>query len=135
MTAVGTELPVWRLDEVDAARMKVLALLLADPNPLHFDPAAVRAVGLGDRPVNQGPSSMAMLANAVRAAYPAGRLLRLQVTLRGAVAAGDEAVVRGVVTGHELTDAGETVRCDLTLESGSRTVLHGRADVLLPEPR
>ncbi|GLZ50189.1 hypothetical protein Acsp06_63740 [Actinomycetospora sp. NBRC 106375] len=135
MTGVGTELPAWRLDAVDAGKMKVLALLLADPNPLHFDPAAVRAVGLGDRPVNQGPSGMAMLANAVRAAYPAGRLLRLQVTLRGSLAAGDEVVVRGVVTGHELTDAGETVRCELTLESGSRAVLRGSAEVLLPGSR
>lgn len=132
MTAVGTALPEWRLAAVDAERMKVLALLLADPNPLHVDAAAVRAAGLGDRPVNQGPSSMAMLVNAVRAAWPDGRLLRLDVDLRGSVAAGDEVVVRGEVTAVEDTDAGERVGCALTLESGSRTVLRGRAEVLLP---
>jgi 3-hydroxybutyryl-CoA dehydratase len=125
------ELPAWRAT-VDAEKMKVLALLLGDPNPLHFDADAVAAVGLGDRPINQGPSSMAMLANAVRAAYPDGRLTRLEVTLRGSVAAGDEVVVRGVVTGRERTGAGETVHCELTLECGDRAVLRGLADVLLP---
>ncbi|MDT7679278.1 MAG: hypothetical protein QOD82_7180, partial [Pseudonocardiales bacterium] len=28
------ELPVWTLDRVDPEKMKLLALLLADPNPL-----------------------------------------------------------------------------------------------------
>lgn len=134
MTAVGTPLPVWRVPAVDAERMKVLALLLADPNPLHFDPAAVAAAGLGDRPVNQGPSSMAMLANAVRAAFPQGRLVRLHVTLRGSLAAGEEALVRGVVVARNHTEHGESVRCELTLQAGDRTVLRGLADVLVEEP-
>jgi 3-hydroxybutyryl-CoA dehydratase len=132
MTAVGDVLPVWRCHAVDGEKMKVLALLLADPNPLHFDRAAVSAAGLGERPVNQGPSNMAMLANAVRAAHPTGRLLRLEVTLRGTVAAGDEVVVRGEVTARDESPAGETIRCELVLEAGSRPVVHGTADVLLP---
>ncbi|WP_433031756.1 MaoC/PaaZ C-terminal domain-containing protein [Actinomycetospora sp. CA-053990] len=133
MTTVGSALPVWRLPVVDGEKMKVLALLLADPNPIHFDPAAVMAVGLGDCPINQGPSSMAMLANAVRAAFPRGRLTRLQVTLRGSVAAGEEALVRGIVVAHEPTSRGESIRCELTLESGDRTVLRGLADVSVDE--
>jgi acyl dehydratase len=85
---VGRELPDWTLAEVDAEKMKVLALLLADPNPLHFDPDVARRLGIAERPVNQGPSSMAMLANLVRSAFPRGRLTRLHVQLRGSVVAG-----------------------------------------------
>src|SRR4051794_14208592 len=39
----------WKLQRVDAARMKILALLLADPNPVHLDPAAARRLGIADR--------------------------------------------------------------------------------------
>jgi hypothetical protein len=75
-------LPEWALAEVDPEKMKVLALLLADPNPLHFDPAVAPRLGVAERPVNQGPSNMAMLVNLLRAAYPRGRLRRLTVQLR-----------------------------------------------------
>ncbi|MDT7568612.1 MAG: hypothetical protein QOG76_7236, partial [Pseudonocardiales bacterium] len=61
------ELPVWTLDRVDPEKMKLLALLLADPNPLHFDPEAASRLGIAERPVNQGPSNMAMLVNLLRA--------------------------------------------------------------------
>ena len=65
-----TELPGWKLDHVDPARMKTLALLLADPNPIHLDAAAARRLGVADRQVNQGPSTMAMAANMLLAAFP-----------------------------------------------------------------
>ena len=48
---------------VDAWRMKVFALLMADPNPVHFDPAYVRSLGQGDRPVNQGTLTAALPLN------------------------------------------------------------------------
>jgi acyl dehydratase len=47
----------WRLDSVDSERMREFAVLLADPNPIHLEPEAVRARGLGDRVVNQGPAN------------------------------------------------------------------------------
>ena len=65
-----TELPAWKLDRVDPGHMKVLALLLADPNPIHLDAAAARRLGVADRPVNQGPSTMALAANMALASPP-----------------------------------------------------------------
>lgn len=121
-------LPDWTLDAVDAEKMKVLALLLADPNPLHFDPAVARELGIADGPVNQGPSTMAMLANCVRAAFPDGRLTRLHVRLRGVVVAGQAVRAHGTVVERD----GQRVRCALTLDADGRTVLEGEAELLVP---
>ena len=44
--SAGTELPVFEVDEVRAADMKTMAVLLRDPNPIHFDPDAVAALGM-----------------------------------------------------------------------------------------
>lgn len=132
MTAVGDELPEWTLDAVDAERMKVLALLLADPNPLHYDPSVARRLGIADRPVAQGPATMAMLANLVRSAFPAGRLARLSVRLHGSVVAGQGVRAHGTVADRWRDANGdEVVRCELALDTGDRTVLQGDAEVVL----
>jgi acyl dehydratase len=126
-------LPEWALAEVDPEKMKVLALLLADPNPLHFDPAVAPRLGVAERPVNQGPSNMAMLVNLLRAAYPRGRLRRLTVQLRGSVVAGQSVRATGRVTGRERQGTTETVRCEVALEvDGGRLVLSGEAEVEVP---
>lgn len=125
------ELPAWTLARVDPEKMKLLALLLADPNPLHFDPAVAPALGVADGPVNQGPSSMAMLANLLRAAFPDGRITRLRVQLRGSVVAGESVRATGRVVGREPTADGERLRCELALQvEGRGTVLTGEADVI-----
>ncbi|MFC5748484.1 MaoC family dehydratase [Actinomadura rugatobispora] len=131
MTPETEELPDWVLAEVDAEKMKVLALLLADPNPLHFDPEVAPRLGIAQRQVNQGPSTMAMLANLVRTAFPDGRLIRLYVRLSGSVVAGQSVRAHGRVTGRERGAAGEKVRCEVTLEAEGRVVVEGDAEVLL----
>lgn len=84
---------IWRLPEVDAQRMKILALLLADPNPIHFDAAAASRLGIADVPVNQGPSTVAMVYNLFDRTHPGKRVRKLNVRLLGNVLAGGEAVV------------------------------------------
>jgi 3-hydroxybutyryl-CoA dehydratase len=117
----GDVLPDWTLDAVDPEKMKVLALLLADPNPLHF---------AASPPVNQGPSNMAMLVNLLRQAYPQGRLRRLTVQLRGSVVAGDAVRARGRVTDRRRDGGTETLTCEVALEvDGGRTVLTGEAEI------
>lgn len=59
--AVGDPLPDYVVERVDAEKMKTMALLLRDPNPIHWDVETVRELGMGDRPVNQGPNNMAYL--------------------------------------------------------------------------
>jgi acyl dehydratase len=130
------ELPVWTLDRVDAEKMKLLALLLADPNPLHFDPESASRLGIAERPVNQGPSNMAMLVNLLRAAYPTGRPSRLRVQLRGSVIAGQAVRAGGRVTERVADGDGELVRCEVWLRvegaPEDSTVLSGQAEVRCP---
>ena len=126
---MSDELPEWTLDRVDPASMKVLALLLADPNPLHYDLEAARGAGFAER-VNQGPSNMAMLINMLRAAFPGGRVTRLQVQLRGTVLAGQRVRAGGRIVRREPVADGESVTCEVHLDGpdGVR-VLAGEATV------
>jgi acyl dehydratase len=125
------ELPEWTLDRVDPEKMKLLALLLADPNPLHFDPVAAQRLGVADRPVNQGPSNMAMLANLLRMAFPDGRLARLRVQLRGNVVADDKVRAHGRIRSTERSGNEEILHCEVSLEvAGRGTGATGDADVI-----
>ncbi len=121
-----TELPGWTLEHVDAARMKTLALLLADPNPIHLDADAARRLGVADRPVNQGPSTMAMAANMLLAAFPGARLTRFATRLLALVLAGDRVEAGGRVIDREILDGQERVRCQVWLDvPGRGRVLEG----------
>lgn len=127
-----TELPSWKLDQVDAARMKTLALLLADPNPIHLDPAAARRLGVADGPVNQGPSTMALAVNMLLAAFPGARLLSYRARLLGLVLAQDSVEGGGNIIDREILDGQERVRCQLHLEvPGRGRVLEGEAVLVL----
>nr|MCW2728153.1 hypothetical protein [Aeromicrobium sp.] len=62
--AVGHEIPV-RTVTVDREGMKPMAIILRDPNPIHWDQDVLRALGLDERPVNQGPTNVAYLWDAL----------------------------------------------------------------------
>ena len=131
-----TELPGWKLGHVDPARMKTLALLLADPNPIHLDADAARRLGVADRAVNQGPSTMAMAANMLLAAFPGARLVSLRTRLLGLVLAGDTVEGGGSVIEREILDGQEQARCQVWLDvpggRGRGRVLEGEAVLVLP---
>ena len=82
--------------EVRAVDMAVLALLLRDPNPIHFDPDVAEALGFGRVCVNQGPANLAYLLTelADRAVRPTPS--HCEARFHATVVAGD--VVRPVVT-------------------------------------
>ena len=88
----------WKLKQVDSARMKILALLLADPNPVHLDPEAARLLNIADREVNQGPSNMAMVVNMLTRSWPDAELRQLRVRLLGQVLADDGVEVVGNIS-------------------------------------
>ena len=128
-----TELPAWRLDAIDPARMKTLALLLADPNPIHFDQAAARRLAGTDQAVNQGPSTMALGVNMLLAAFPGARLVSYRVRLLGLVLAGDGVEGGGTVVDREILDGQERVWCQLRLDvPGRGRVIEGEAVLVLP---
>jgi acyl dehydratase len=99
------------LDRVDASRMKTLALLLGDPNPIHFDAAAAERLGTGGRRVNQGPSTIAMIYNLFAEQLPGQRVRRLDVRLLGNVLEDDRVEVEA--------SPREDGAYDVTVSSGS----------------
>ena len=123
----GNSLPVWR-HRVEAAAMVPVADILRDPNPIHLDPAAVAAVGLGDRVINQGPANLAYVVNMLAAAFPGHRLEALESRFLANVRADDLVEAGGTI---EAIDA-ERVTCDVWLNvEGGAPAVKGRA-VLVP---
>ncbi len=119
-----------RIEEVDAAGMKTMAALLQDPNPIHFDPAVVRALGMGDRVVNQGPTNMGWVIDLLREADPDAVLSRLTVRFTANVLAGDTALASANVTAREQ-DGGDVrlgLEVALDVEGGARA-LAGTAEL------
>ena len=83
--------------------------------------------------MNQGPSTMALAANMVLAAFPGARLTSLRTRLLGLVLAEDRIEGGGDVTGREIVDGQERIRCQVYLEAPGRgRVLDGEAVLVLP---
>ncbi len=131
---VGTELPAYDVPSVSAEKMKTMAALLNDPTPIHWDVATLRALGMGDRPVNQGPLNMGYVMNAVTAwAGGPESLRRLRVRFLGTVLAGQHLRVRGTVSGLREEDGVRLADCDVVLEVvDGDAVVSGSATVVLP---
>jgi len=131
--AVGTQIPAFAV-EVSGEHIRMLALLLHDPNPIHFDLAAVAAAGLGDREVNQGGATMAYLYDMLIAWTGSRRAVtRMECRFQANVFAGDRCIAGGVVTAVRATPAGLVADCDVwvDVENGVRAI-SGSATVLLP---
>lgn len=132
---VGDRLPGWEIPSVDAARMKTMAVLLRDPNPIHFDRDSVVRLGLGDRLVNQGPNNVGYLFNllVVWLGDPSA-IEQVRVRFRANVLEGDRLIGGGEVRSVDTDGATRRATCDLWLdrEDGTR-VVSGSAVVRLPE--
>lgn len=131
---VGTEVPPWRLACVTESRMRLLAAILRDPNPIHWDRAEVAARGLGDRLINQGPTNVGYVCNALLAWAGNDSLRSLTVRFTSNVFDADEVVAGGAVTRIEAANDEILATCDVWLDraDGTRAVA-GVAVVALPE--
>lgn len=126
--AVGDALPPFTIHSVDPAAMKQWAVFLADPNPIHLDADVVKAKGLGDRVINQGPANVAYLINMLMAAFSGGRIEAMDTRFLDNVYGGDTVTACGTVTGVE--DA--RVSCEFTLDvEGRGPVNSGTATILI----
>jgi 3-hydroxybutyryl-CoA dehydratase len=126
--AVGDALPPFIIESVSADAMKNWAVFLADPNPIHLDVDVVKAMGLGDKVINQGPANVAYVANMLMAAIPGARIERMDNRFVDNAYAGDRLVASGTVTAVD----GNCITCDtLLIANDSRTVITGTATLIL----
>ncbi|MEU7810912.1 MaoC/PaaZ C-terminal domain-containing protein [Pseudonocardia sp. NPDC049154] len=134
LPAVGDAVPSLRVDSVEADKIRIMALVLQDPNPIHFDLAAVRAAGLGDREVNQGGVTMAFVMNML-AAWAGSRAAVRVVDCRFSanVFAGDAVDLGGTVTAVREVDGEHLVDCEVWADSGDGVrAIAGTATVAFP---
>ena len=114
--AVGDMLKPFVVDPVSTEAMKQWAVFLADPNPIHLDPKAVQAKGLGDKVINQGPINVAYLMNLLLLAFPGGRIETMESRFLDNLYGGERAVASGRVE----TIEGDRITCSLTLDVEGR---------------
>jgi acyl dehydratase len=118
--AVGDALPPFTIESVSPEAMKQWAVFLADPNPIHLDVEVVKAKGLGDRVINQGPINVAYMMNMLMQAFPGGRIKAMDSRFLDNVYGGDRAVVTGKVAAIQ----GPEIICEFMLEVDGRGVVN-----------
>ncbi len=126
--AKGDVIPEWVMEAVSAERMKTMAAILRDPNPLHWnrDTVAALPMGLGKRTINQGPLGLSYMVNMLHDWAGPGSIKRLKMTFPQVVLDGERVIARGVVT--ETTES--IAHCEVWLEEASRgRLLVGAAEV------
>lgn len=131
---VGDEIPPWVMPSVLPARMRTMAAILRDPNPVHWDPDVCEKIGFGRHTINQGPLGLSYMVNMLHAWAGPRCLRRLIMRFPLVVLDGDRITARGRVTAVR-EEAGETlVDCDVWLErEGTANPLEGSATVVLPD--
>ena len=131
----GDRLPPWRLESVDAENIRLLADVLGDPNPIHLDPAAVAAAGLGDRVINQGPANLAYVLNMIMQAGL--EPISLEARFTGSVRAGDSVEATGEgLPNVQAEGAKQEVSCEFKLSTGAGdTAIQGVALVKVASER
>lgn len=131
---IGAELAPYRIESVDPDTMKAWAPILRDPNPIHLDRDAVRAAGLGDRRINQGPINLAYIVTMLHRAFPGAFIEDIRNRFTDNAYEGESLEARATVTGVDDAGGRTRITLDFTLNSDERAaVISGSAALLLPE--
>ena len=126
--SIGDALPPFVIDSISPDAMRDWSVFLADPNPIHLDVEMVKAKGLGDKRINQGPINVACMMNMLMAAFPGGRIEAMDSRFLDNVYEGDRVIASGTVTAVE----DNRVSCEITLDvEGRGTVNAGTATILI----
>jgi acyl dehydratase len=121
---VGQEIEPLVVEKIDVEKMKTMAAILHDPNPIHYDADLVRELGMGDAPVNQGPINLALLIEAVcRFGGGPDSLKRIRLRFLGNVFGGE----RYVCTGKVVSVDGDVAELEVGATANDRPVLGGTA--------
>lgn len=130
---VGSALTPFRVGSVSPDVMRDWAQFLHDPNPIHLDEAAVRAKGLGERVINQGPCNLAYIISMLQAALPGGALDSLDIRYVNNVYAGDAVEAGGTIIALTPQAEGTGCVCEIWLRAEGRgPVITGTATLRIP---
>jgi acyl dehydratase len=126
--SVGDALPPFVIESVSPDAMRDWSVFLADPNPIHLDVDVVKAKGLGDKRINQGPINVAYMMNMLMAAVPGCRIEAMDSRFLDNVYEGDHLTASGTVTAID----GNRIACEFTLDvAGRGTVNSGTATLTI----
>jgi 3-hydroxybutyryl-CoA dehydratase len=124
----GDSLKPLRIACVSPEGMKSWAKFLRDPNPIHLDPKAVLAKGLGDRVINQGPANLAYVISMLQAALPGAHLETLDVRYVDNVFGGEAVEASGKVLEAHMQADTMRMTCEILLRvEGRGPVITGTA--------
>jgi len=125
---IGDALPPFVIDRISPEGMRDWSVFLADPNPIHLDVEVVKAKGLGDKRINQGPINVAYVINMLLAAFPGGRIEAMDSRFLDNVYEGDRVSASGTVTAID----GNRISCEFTLDvDGRGAVNSGTATIIV----
>jgi len=131
---VGTRIPAWTLERVTPERMRTVAAIFRDPNPIHWDKQFATERGLEGRVVNQSPLNVGYIANMLMRWAGPTCIRRLRVQFPAPVFEEDRVSAGGEVTALSEEAGVRLAECAVWLErtDGSRAV-EGIALVQLPD--
>ena len=125
--AVGDSLPPFVVESASPEAMKAWAVFLADPNPIHLDVDVVKAKGLGDRVINQGPMNVAFMINMLMAAFPGATIEAMDSRFLDNVYGGEQVTAQGTISAVE----GNRIACEFTLDVDGRGTVNSGTAILL----
>ncbi len=130
---VGDRIPEWVMERVSPERMRTMAAILRDPNPLHWDREVVARLGLGERTINQGPLGVSYMVNMLQAWAGENCIRRIVVRFPNPIILDEDRIVAcGAVTGLSETDGIRLAECDVWLErDGEAGLIEGTATIRL----
>ncbi len=129
---VGDEIPEWIMESVRPERMRTMAAILRDPNPVHWNRKVVAKLGYGDHTINQGPLGLSYMVNMLHAWTGPTSIRRIVMRFPQAVLDGDRIVAKGRVTALREDNGEKLADCDIWLErEGTEPPLEGTATVCI----
>ncbi|MEZ5560582.1 MAG: MaoC/PaaZ C-terminal domain-containing protein [Pseudomonadales bacterium] len=131
--SVGDSIPAWHMPSVRPERMRTMAAILRDPNPVHWDTRVVARLGFGEHTINQGPLGLSYMINMLHEWTGPGSIRRIYMTFPKVVLDGDDITAMGSVTAVREVDGATLADCDIWLQrSDGDRPLAGTATVALP---
>jgi acyl dehydratase len=114
--AAGDVIPEWVMPSVRPERMRTMAAILRDPNPVHWDPTVVEQLGFGHHVINQGPLGLSYMINMLHAWAGPDCIRRIVMRFPQVVLDGDHVVARGKVIAPRQEAGRLLADCEIWLD-------------------